>query len=419
MKKNTIDKGGYILHTINKKGFKNNIIKIIFKDKYDKDSVTANNLLIDCLTYSTKNYPSRRDLLRRYEYLYDMDIRSRVSRTGKIVFTELMLEFLDPKYCEPNYLEEVIGMLFEIINNPKIDKNGFDKENFDISKSAYLSYLETLSESSGKYAYRRALYNMDKDSISTYSMDGDIEELKKIKRKDLINNYNHLINDTECHIFVCGDLDMKKVEQIIDDNYKKNKKNIIKDDYYVDNKKRDKVLDVEESGPYKQDILYMIFNIDKLNKYEEEVLLPVYSYILSDGGLTSKLYKRVREDNALCYSISSFYDRYDGLFFTCSGISRDNKELCVKLINECYKEMADGKFTKKELEEAKRYLVHSLDNADNSIGRIINGKIGEELIHIYSVKEKQKLYKNVTKEELINISNKIHINTIYMLRGEA
>ena len=406
------------LKTIYKKGFKNNIIDIVFKDKYNKNSITYNNLLTDCMTYSTKKYPTKRELLMKYEYLYDSYIKCRVARIGKNTYSTFSLEFLDPKYCDEGYLNEVIELLFDLIYKPNIDKDGFDKKTFDISKNNYKAYLETVKENPAKYATTRSLYNMDPTSISAIPMYGDLDILKNITRKDLLKTYDNLINNTEMFIYVCGDLDMDNISNIISKYYKDN--NIkVETELFIDNKKRDKVDDVIEYGPYNQDILNIIYNMDNMNKYEREILLPIYNYILGSGGLTSKLYDKVREKNSLCYTIYSYYSVSDRLFHIYAGFNKKDKELCLKLINECMNEMETGKFTKKELEDTKKYFIHSLDNSDNSIDRIINYNIAHDMCDTYYPYEKKDLYKKVTKEEIIDLAKKIHINTIYILGGES
>ncbi len=411
-------KKGYTLHTIYKDGFKNNVIKIIYKDKYNKDIITHNNLLLDCLTYSTKKYPTKRELLRKYEYLYDAYIRGKISRIGKNVLTTFSLDFLDPKYCEDGYLEEVIEILFDIVNHPNINGNKFDEKTFNIAKFNYQSYLESIKENPNSYAYSRALYHFDKDSLCSISMDGDLEVLKSIKNEDLIKYYKHLINETECHIYVSGNLDMDKVANIID-KYINRKDNRVDNDLVIINKKRNKVLNVEESGPYKQDILYIIYNIDELSKYESEVVLPIYNYILGSGGLTSKLYDKVREKNSLCYSIRSSYNFLDKIMYVHAGINKKDKDLVVKLISECFMEMVNGKFTKKELEDTKKYYIHSLDNANNSVNRIIGYYSSNYFFGAYMPDEMKVLYKKVTKEDVVKVAKKIKINTVYLLGGES
>ncbi len=413
-----IIKNGYFLHTIKSKKFKNNTIKIIFKEKYKKDIITYNNLLIDCLTYSTKDYPSKRELAKELEYLYNSYVSKNSSRTGNNMYTSISLEFLDPKYCDQGYLDDVIKVFFDIINNPNIDRDGFEKKNFEICKNNYIKYLETIKEKPAKYAFFRALINMDSNSISSDNADGDIEVLKKITRKELLNTYNHLLKESECHIYVVGNLDMTLVEELIDKYSKKNNNIIVNDELYINNKYKEKVLDVEELDNCNQDILYMIYNLDEMNKYEREIVLPVYNYILGRGGLTSKLYDKVREKNSLCYTIYTYYNTFDSLLFLYAGINSKDKELCVKLIDECFSEMENGEFSDKDLDETKMYLINLLDNSDNSISSIASYNISHDLFNLYLPKDKKELYKKVTKEDIINVSKKIHKNTIYILRGE-
>ena len=121
---------------------------------------------------------------------------------------------------------------------------------------------------------------------------------------------------------------------------------------YVNNSLRKKYIDVEETGKYEQDSFIMIYNLDELSERERNFVIHIYNILLGGGGLTSKLYRYLREENSLCYNVSSMIQKYDGLLMIYSGIDGKDKDLCIELVNKAMKEMSSGDFSDLELDNA-------------------------------------------------------------------
>ena len=162
----------------------------------------------------------------------------------------------------------------------------------------------------------------------------------------------------------------------------------------------------------------MIYNLDNLNERERNFVIHIYNIILGSGGLTSKLYRYLREENSLCYNVSSMIQKYDGLLMIYSGIDAKDKDLCIELVNKAMKEMSNGEFSDIELDNAIKTVISSLKMGEDTQGGIINNYLFNYLDNLPLYEERVKEFKTVTKEEVINISKKIKLNTIYLLKGE-
>ena len=77
--------------------------------------------------------------------------------------------------------------------------------------------------------------------------------------------------------------------------------------------------------------------------------------------------------------------------------------------------MQDGIFSDVEIDEAKINLINSLDMSLDSSVSILNSYVYNYLDNLPLLEERKKLYKKVTREDIINVSKKIKINTIYSL----
>ena len=408
----------YKIHTIKTDKFKNCSMEIMFRKKLDKKEITQNNMLVDMITHSSKRYPKKRDVAIELENLYSASFRGFTTRLGSSVMLSFVLDFLNPKYCEKGYLEEVLSMPFEILLNPNISNGKFDERSFNIIKNRLKSDIESLKENAAKYAFRRSLLNMDENSPSSYNMTGYLEDLESITPSNLVDSYNKLLSDYTCDIFVIGNLDMEEVVSTIKSKFNNRTIKVDKIKLYVDNDLRKKHINIEETGKYEQDSFIMIYNLDNLNERERNFVIHIYNIILGSGGLTSKLYRYLREENSLCYNVSSMVQKYDGLLMIYSGIDAKDKDLCIELVNKAMKEMSNGEFSDIELDNAIKTVISSLKMGEDTQGGIINNYLFNYLDNLPLYEERVKEFKTVTKEEVINISKKIKLNTIYLLKGE-
>ena len=131
----------YRIHTIKTDKFKNCSMEIMFRNKLEKDKITANNMLVDMLMHSSKKYPKRRDVAIELENLYSASFRGFTTRLGSSVMLSFVLDFLNPKYCEKGYaFSTMIGYSFGYCY--KYDSNMTEEEcdNADGMYSDYSNY---------------------------------------------------------------------------------------------------------------------------------------------------------------------------------------------------------------------------------------------------------------------------------------
>lgn len=409
----------YKIHTIKTDKFKNCSMEIIFRNKIEKSKITEINMLVDTLMHSSKKYPKRRDVSIALEELYSANVRGVCSRLGNSFLISFVTDFLNPKYCENGYLEKVIDFPFEMLLNPNVENNEFDIRSFSIIKNRLRSDIESLKENATRYAFRRSLINMDSESVSSYLMDGDLESLDNITPSNLIDTYHDLLENYICDIYVIGNLDMDYVVKLIKNRFKIKTLKIKEPELFVDNKVRRKVQDICEKGNYEQDSFVMINNLVGLTKRERDFVIHLYNIILGSGGLTSKLYQYLREENSLCYTASSMYQKYDQLLLIYAGIDKKDKSKCLKLAKKALNEMVNGDFSEETLENAKKSVISSIKMSEDSLVGIVNNYLFNELDKLPMYDERIKTFKTITREEIMALAKKVKLNTVYLLAGEA
>ncbi len=406
------------IYTVKTNRFKTCHMEIIFRDEVKKEEILAKAMLADIMTDCSSIYPNRREMAKRLEELYDANFYGVTNKIGNTFLTSFVLSFLNPRYVnDKTYLMEVLKLPIEAIMKPFIMADEFDIKNFNIVKNRFHDEILAINEDIGRVATKNALSNLEGDTPTKLNVLGTIEELEEITPKRLSEVYNSLINTNNCDIFIIGDLDMDKIANII---FKYFKNPVIKTkepSIYVENK-GGKLKKVIGTSKFLETSLVNIYSMSNLTKKEKTITVYFYNYLLGGGGLNSKLYQLLREKNGLCYGIKSMYLKYDNLLMIETSLSKNNVKKGNRLIAVALKEMAEGKFTDKDLDNARENFIFSLSLALDSPQGIINNYVFHVLDDLPLISERIKLVKDITKEEIVKVANKIKPNILYVLEGE-
>ena len=95
------------------------------------------------------------------------------------------------------------------------------------------------------------------------------------------------------------------------------------------------------------------------------------------GGITSKLFQKVREEQSLCYYASSSVEKFKGVMVVSSGIEFSDYEKAKTEILRQLDECRQGHITQEEFDSAKRYLLSDLKTGLDSPGRLDDFYMGQ------------------------------------------
>lgn len=95
------------------------------------------------------------------------------------------------------------------------------------------------------------------------------------------------------------------------------------------------------------------------------------------GGITSKLFTKVREELSLCYYAMSSIEKNKGVMIVSSGVEFDKLETAEKEILRQLEDCRNGEISDYEFESAKNYLLSDLKTALDSPGRLDDYAIGQ------------------------------------------
>lgn len=411
------DLGSYKLHLIKTDKFKSITVKVSFHRVIKKNEITIRNILSDMFMQSSKKYNSKRELTIKAQDLYAAGLRTTNSRLGNYINTDFYLTVLNDKYTEDGNFASSLEFLGEIIFNPDVEDGKFNEEKLDIVKSTCRSALNSIKEDASNYSLIRMAEAFGEGEPISYRMMGYLEDLDDITGTSLYEFYLDMIKNDFVDIFVIGDISIKETTDLIKKYFKFDILKKLKMPFMVEEKKpRRSKLVFNEKIDNTQSKLAIGCRINGLSEYERNYPLTLFNVIFG-GCSDSKLFKEVREENSLCYTIYSITNKLDNVLLIRAGIDKENYKKTVSLIEKNLKDMCNGKFDETDILMAKEYYNTALEEIEDSQSKIINNYLMMELINTDDIDVKREKMSKVTKSEIVKVAKKVTIDTIFCLEG--
>ena len=423
MSKNTFEiKEGIKAHFIKTDLFKTNLICLMLTVPMKKEDVTKNTLIPFLLKRGTTNLIDQYQISKKLEAMYGAVYDCGIDKVGDNQLIKFYIESVNdnflPEKCD--ILKQSLDTIFEIVFNPLMENGKFKEEFLDVEKNNLKKVIESKIDNKDKYAYDNcisAMYNNSGFGIYKY---GYIEDLEKITLEDISNHYKKLIDTAKIDIYISGDINEESTKKILEENENIIRLNSRKENLKIsDNSDRKQVQEVnivEEKMNINQGKL--VIGLDVFSNQENiHNIGLVYNAILGDGA-NSMMFQNVREKESLAYSArSNFIKQKQNIFIRC-GIEIENYEKAVEVIKEQLKNIEDGNFSDKDIENAKKYLISSIQSIETEQDTQIVYYIGQELSKTdYTIEEYIEKINKVNKQEIIDFAKTVKLNTIYFLRN--
>lgn len=406
----------YNLHLIKTNKFKTIMVRVVFQRPIKKEEITIRNVLCDMFLQSSKKYNCKRELTIKAQDLYAADISTANTRLGNYINTNFYLTVLNDKYTEEGNFESGIEFLSEIIFNPDVNNGKFSSKKLDVVKTNCRSSLNSVKEDASNYSVMRMFEELDNKSPFSYRMSGYLEDLDLVNEANLYEYYQSMIKSDLVDIFVIGDINEDEVMLLFRKYFKlrtlkKRKGQFLLPDVAV---KRKKV--AKEEIDNSQSNLAVACRVHGLSEYERNYPLTLFNIIFG-GGCDSKLFKEVREEHSLCYTVHSIPNKLDNILIIKAGIDRGNFTKTMEIIEKDLNDMKKGKFKDSDILIAKEYFETAIEETEESQHRIIDNYLMMELIGTDSLDEKRLKMSKVTKKEIVKVAKKVKIDTIFLLEG--
>ena len=388
--------------------FKTNLCALFITVPLTKENCTKNALITSVLRRGTKKLKTQEEIAKKLEELYGAGFNCGVDKLGDYHVLKFYIETLENTYTlnNENLLQEGINLLLDIVFNPLIEENAFNKAYVEQEKLNLKKLIESRKDNKALYAKERCLENMFVgESYGLYKY-GTVEGLEKIDEKNLYEYYKELINNCKIDLYITGNnIDNVKVPNI-------SSKELTKiESHHIAPTRPNKVNEVQDVTQGK-----LIIGLDVGNS--KKAAVSMYNTILG-GGANSKLFQNVREKASLAYSAGSSYIRRKNDILIQTGIEIENYDKTLDIIEKQLEDMKNGNISDDEFNSAKELIVSSIELIEESKEDMITFYFDQNLFEEnLSVTEYKEMIKKVSKEDVIEVAKKVKEDTIYFLTND-
>jgi len=266
--------------------------------------------------------------------------------------------------------DEAFDLLHLSLTSPR-----FDAADVERIRAQVLSGLRRDSTNPTALASRKFLETAFGDHPYGRQASGTLESVPKIDVADMKDYVRRVIAKDTLRIAVVGDVDPETLGKLLDRTF----------GGLPAKASLTAVADVEAAKPPQRAFVpldvpqtVVTFGGPGIRRHDPNFMAAyVVSHILGGGGLSSRLYREVREKRGLAYSVyqSLLWMDHSALFIGNTGTRADRAGETVDAIEKEVRRMAEEGPTQKELDEAKSYLKGSqmlaLDTSSKLAGALL------------------------------------------------
>ena len=414
-------KEGIKLHLIKTDKFKTNLISVFLTTKLDRENVTKNAAISAILRRGSQTMPSQEEISKKMEEMYGASFDCGLDKTGDNQVLKFYIETINDSFLpekKENLLKTSLESLLEIVFCPYVENEGFKPEYVEQEKNNIRQRIEGKIDNKARYSIDRCIEEMYKEEPFGLYKFGYVEDLEKIDGKNLYESYKELISSCKIDIFISGKIE-EGIERILKENEHIQKLQPRTPNYIVPTPKlkelpkEEKV--VTESMQVTQGKLILGLKV-ALDQEDLRYVTLLYNSILG-GSANSKMFQNVREKAHLAYVASSSYLRYKDAIFVNCGIEIGNYQKALDLIKEQIEDMKKGDFSEEDIEHAKKGIIATIKTIDDEQDTGITYYFGQELTKKQiSIEEYEEKIQKIQKEDIVQIAQKVAIDTIYFLK---
>jgi len=372
--------------------FKTISARVFLLEPIQPQVVTENSLLSRIMRVGTESYPTRRELVRVCEDLYGASLSVGVTRYADVQGTIASIDFPADRYLPKGSkeLEHALSLLVEVLTRPALNEDGsaLRADSFEHEKYQLENELRALQDDKPSWAALQAtkrIYAGTPASIYEY---GDLDELAKITPQSLLTRQRSLIGNARVLAFVTGPVQSLHALKVLASKLKLPRGRRVSIPKPVKLRNRREVQRFNEKNPGEQ--VHIIMTWSGGGIYGSEDYAPtLYADALFGGYGMNRLFKVVREEHGLAYSIGTSYHRARGSIVAQASISPGQSNKAIALIRQEFRNLQKRGFTEAEFEAVRESLLEERKAAWDSQGTRLSDAVFQNVLGFRQTLEKQ------------------------------
>ena len=317
--------------------------------------------------------------------------------------SELKPDYLKFRFvCLNEDFEKALEIFTDIVKNTTFEE--FEKERIKL-EGEIIAELDSPRAKVIDTFYKNIYANHSYGVTNTVIL----ENLKNIKKEDVINAYNAILNNSKKVAAFVGDIDFEKVNQLLNENL---------GDIQISNPElpllnTPKLNEMKKVEVIKDDLnqahILKGWLVDTVDS-DDYPALSMLNIILGASGLSSRLFLELRDKKGLAYVVRSSYDiaRLGANFSIYIATEPKNIEISLKGFDEEIEKIKTIPVSEEELENAKNNLFGKWAFISETNSQQANSYAHYEIMGFgFDFREKAvEMIKKVTPQDVMACANK-------------
>ena len=401
--------------------FKTNCLSVSLIRPLCREEAALNALLPDVLLRGCGMCPDMTAISTWLDQRYGAGIQSTVRKKGETQAIGLFLDYINERYTleGENLTEDACRLLGSFLLDPVLENGAFRKDYVEGEKINLINAIQSQINDKRTYASIRLREEMFRDEPYGVSKYGEPEDVATITPEALYTHYQKILATSQVELIFTGNADTEVLENSLREAFRElPRENIVAFDTTL-GAMPEAVRNVTERMDVSQGKLVMGFRTGITSGDEMYPALLMLNGVYG-GSLTSKLFMNVREKMSLCYYASSGIDRFKGVMVVSSGVDTEQYETARKEILKQLDICRQGEITEEELESTRSFLISNLKTGEDSPYNLDDFQLGQVIGgYDYTAESLAESLKTVTVPEIRAAAERLRLDTIYFLCGEA
>ena len=415
---------GVNLTAVHTSKFKSNYFGVSLVTGLNREHAAENALLPWVLRRGSCRYPDMQAISAQLDELYGGAIEPSVTKKGEMQCLCFHGSFLDDAYApaEERLLEPALTLLGDLLLHPHTENGVFCKEYVEGERANLIDRIRAQKNDKRQYSMMRLGQEMCRYEAFGIDKYGDEASAAAVTPDSLWTRYQTLLATAQVELFYCGSAGEERVQQAFKTAFAELPVNPEREqpecELRITAPQEPNV--VEEAMDVGQGKLAIGFRTDGIGLWDEEYPALMLLNAVFGGTSMSKLFMNVREKLSLCYFASSILEKFKGLMLVSSGIEfakfEQARDEILAQLDACRR----GEISDEEVEGARRILCTALYTLTDSQGRLADYWLGQAAAGIIETPEQlAKRLEQVTKEQIVAVAERMHLDTIYFLKGKG
>jgi predicted Zn-dependent peptidase len=311
-------------------------------------------------------------------------------------------------YAKAQYahVDKILDIVSDMYLNPLFDEKEIEKEKGVITEE--INMREDLPQHKVQILMNDLVYG---DQPAGWDIAGPKENIKNMSRADFVTYRDNFYTAPATTVVVAGNFEEEKVLKSIQQIFSQ-----------MPSREKGKKLQVIENQTTPQislfkketDQTHLVMGVRTFNAYDKrDKVMDVLVGVL-DAGMSSRLFKKLRDEMGVCYYVSASQDALTdhGFFSVSAGVDSSRvKEVITVILGELNK-LKTELVTPEELQKVKQNLVGTMYLGLESSDSLAKFYGGQEIMNeiIKTPEELKAEIESVTAGEVRDLARQIFVN---------